>query len=272
MRCVASSPADHPGERPGDRRYACAMPSIGPLELGIVLLIVLIVFGPKRLPGLGRQLGSGMREFKDSHHRQGARRRRGARREPAVRQQRGRPRAPPSPRSCRARRARRTSPPRARTPERHRRARLSRLRPIGHEDRLSLVEHLDELRTRLIACVARLPRSAFRVCYWQNGWLLDTINKPLQTTQSLSDEQQQAQARSRTRPSTASRPLGPSASTHAAALAAQKRDQRPASRQARAHGRGAGALLPQQNRRSTPRSGQPRRRGGGADDTAADCR
>ena len=49
-----------------DRRYACPMPSIGPLELGIILLIVLIVFGPKRLPGLGRQLGSGMREFKDS--------------------------------------------------------------------------------------------------------------------------------------------------------------------------------------------------------------
>src|SRR4051794_15787026 len=47
-------------------QYICAMPSIGPLELGIVLLIVLIVFGPKRLPGLGRQLGSGMREFKDS--------------------------------------------------------------------------------------------------------------------------------------------------------------------------------------------------------------
>jgi sec-independent protein translocase protein TatA len=42
------------------------MPNIGPLELAIVLLIVLIVFGPKRLPGLGRQLGSGMREFKDS--------------------------------------------------------------------------------------------------------------------------------------------------------------------------------------------------------------
>src|SRR3954469_22377683 len=42
------------------------MPSIGPLELGIILLIILIVFGPKRLPGLGRQLGSGMREFKDS--------------------------------------------------------------------------------------------------------------------------------------------------------------------------------------------------------------
>ena len=40
--------------------------SIGPLELGIVLLIVLVIFGPKRLPGIGRQLGTGMREFKDS--------------------------------------------------------------------------------------------------------------------------------------------------------------------------------------------------------------
>ena len=43
----------------------------GPLELGIVLLIALLVFGPKRLPGLGKQLGTGMREFKDGitgHH------------------------------------------------------------------------------------------------------------------------------------------------------------------------------------------------------------
>jgi sec-independent protein translocase protein TatA len=42
------------------------MPTPGPLELAIVLVIVLVIFGPKRLPGLGRQLGSGMREFKDS--------------------------------------------------------------------------------------------------------------------------------------------------------------------------------------------------------------
>jgi sec-independent protein translocase protein TatA len=35
-------------------------------ELIIVLVIVLLVFGPKRLPMLGRQLGGGMREFKDS--------------------------------------------------------------------------------------------------------------------------------------------------------------------------------------------------------------
>jgi sec-independent protein translocase protein TatA len=39
---------------------------IGPLELIIVLVIALVVFGPKRLPDLGRSLGSGMREFKDS--------------------------------------------------------------------------------------------------------------------------------------------------------------------------------------------------------------
>ena len=40
--------------------------TIGPLELLIVLGIILVIFGPKRLPGLGRQLGSGMREFRDS--------------------------------------------------------------------------------------------------------------------------------------------------------------------------------------------------------------
>jgi sec-independent protein translocase protein TatA len=35
-------------------------------DLIIVLVIVLLIFGPKRLPGLGHQLGHGMREFKDS--------------------------------------------------------------------------------------------------------------------------------------------------------------------------------------------------------------
>lgn len=39
---------------------------IGPLEIIVVLIIVLVIFGPKRLPGLGRSLGSGLREFKDS--------------------------------------------------------------------------------------------------------------------------------------------------------------------------------------------------------------
>jgi len=40
--------------------------NIGPMELVIVLVIALIVLGPKRLPEVGRSLGRGMREFKDS--------------------------------------------------------------------------------------------------------------------------------------------------------------------------------------------------------------
>jgi len=39
---------------------------IGVTELIIVLVIVLLIFGPKRLPGMGKALGSGMREFKES--------------------------------------------------------------------------------------------------------------------------------------------------------------------------------------------------------------
>ena len=39
---------------------------VGPTELIIVLVIALVIFGPKRLPDLGRSLGHGMREFKDS--------------------------------------------------------------------------------------------------------------------------------------------------------------------------------------------------------------
>jgi sec-independent protein translocase protein TatA len=42
------------------------MPTPGPLEIVILLVIVLLIFGPKRLPDLGRSLGRGMREFKES--------------------------------------------------------------------------------------------------------------------------------------------------------------------------------------------------------------
>ncbi len=42
------------------------MPNIGPLEIGIVLVIVLVIFGPKRLPELGKSMGKGIREFKGS--------------------------------------------------------------------------------------------------------------------------------------------------------------------------------------------------------------
>ena len=42
------------------------MPTPSPMELIIILVVALLVFGPKRLPDLGRSLGRGMREFKDS--------------------------------------------------------------------------------------------------------------------------------------------------------------------------------------------------------------
>ncbi|MEA2248856.1 MAG: sec-independent protein translocase protein TatC [Solirubrobacteraceae bacterium] len=61
---------------------------------------------------------------------------------------------------------------------------MTLVRPVGHEDRLSLVEHLDELRSRLIFCIA-IFMVAFSFCYWQNGWLLQTVNRPLQSTQNL---------------------------------------------------------------------------------------
>jgi sec-independent protein translocase protein TatC len=53
------------------------------------------------------------------------------------------------------------------------------LRPIAHEDRLSLVEHLDELRTRIILCLIVFI-GAFALCFWQNNWILDTMDRPLQ--------------------------------------------------------------------------------------------
>ena len=42
------------------------MPNVGPLEIAVVLVIVLVVFGPRRLPELGKSMGKGIREFKGS--------------------------------------------------------------------------------------------------------------------------------------------------------------------------------------------------------------
>jgi sec-independent protein translocase protein TatC len=52
------------------------------------------------------------------------------------------------------------------------------LRPIGHDDRLSIVDHLDELRTRLIICLTALI-VAFGLCFWQNQALLHVLNRAL---------------------------------------------------------------------------------------------
>jgi sec-independent protein translocase protein TatC len=59
------------------------------------------------------------------------------------------------------------------------------LRPIGHDDRLSIVDHLDELRTRLIICGVALV-VAFGFCFWQNQRLLDALNRALPSTPATS--------------------------------------------------------------------------------------
>ncbi len=53
------------------------------------------------------------------------------------------------------------------------------IRTIGHEDKLSLVDHLEELRTRLIISAVAVA-VAFGVCLWQNHALLHLINRPLE--------------------------------------------------------------------------------------------
>jgi sec-independent protein translocase protein TatC len=55
---------------------------------------------------------------------------------------------------------------------------VRRIRPISHEDRLSVVDHLDELRGRLIACVVAFV-VAWALTAWQNHLVLDIVNAPL---------------------------------------------------------------------------------------------
>lgn len=55
------------------------------------------------------------------------------------------------------------------------------LRPIGHEDRLSITDHLDELRSRMIICGIGLA-IAFGFCFWQNHALLSVLNRALPHT------------------------------------------------------------------------------------------
>jgi sec-independent protein translocase protein TatC len=61
---------------------------------------------------------------------------------------------------------------------------LPAIRPVAHEERLSLVEHLDELRTRIILCIVAFIL-AFSVCYWQNATVLHIINRPLDHAHKL---------------------------------------------------------------------------------------
>jgi sec-independent protein translocase protein TatC len=55
---------------------------------------------------------------------------------------------------------------------------MARVRPVSHDDRLTLIEHLDELRTRIIISLATLA-VAFGLCFWQNDLLFELMNEPL---------------------------------------------------------------------------------------------
>ena len=57
------------------------------------------------------------------------------------------------------------------------------LRPVSHEDKLSLVEHLDELRTRLIVSLVSFV-VVFGFCLWQNDRILDIVNRPFEKATS----------------------------------------------------------------------------------------
>jgi sec-independent protein translocase protein TatC len=53
------------------------------------------------------------------------------------------------------------------------------MRGVGHEDRISIIDHLDELRSRLVVCVVALVIT-FAGCFWQNAALISVLNQPLE--------------------------------------------------------------------------------------------
>jgi sec-independent protein translocase protein TatC len=55
---------------------------------------------------------------------------------------------------------------------------VARIKPVRHEDRLTLIEHLDELRTRIIVAIAAFV-VASGLCFWQNHEILKILNEPL---------------------------------------------------------------------------------------------
>ena len=63
------------------------------------------------------------------------------------------------------------------------------LKPIAHDDRLTIVDHLDELRSRLIACAVTFA-IAFVICFWQNHALLSFLNEPLRDSTPTAQDPQ----------------------------------------------------------------------------------
>jgi sec-independent protein translocase protein TatC len=65
---------------------------------------------------------------------------------------------------------------------------MARLAPVAHDDTLSIVDHLDELRSRLITCLIVLG-VLFGFCYWQNHAILRIVNRPLVNAQQHAAQQ-----------------------------------------------------------------------------------
>jgi sec-independent protein translocase protein TatC len=61
---------------------------------------------------------------------------------------------------------------------------MARLKPVSHDDRLTVVEHLDELRTRILVSLLAFG-VAMGLCFWQNHQLLHWLNKPLHGKQPI---------------------------------------------------------------------------------------
>lgn len=64
---------------------------------------------------------------------------------------------------------------------------MKALRPIGHEDRLSIVDHLDELRSRVFICLGVLI-VAFGICFWQNKPLINVLGRALPHVSTVSGQ------------------------------------------------------------------------------------
>ena len=161
-----------------------------PIHIAFLLILLLLVFGAKRLPEMGRSLGDGMRGFKD-----------------AISGESSHAAAPPAAARGRPAGARRRSssepvavPSEIRSaPHPHRREdpRLimaTAVGSIGHEDRLSVVDHLEELRARLIVSLA-VVAVAFGFCFWQNHALLNIINRAARARDPETGEGRQRPAR-----------------------------------------------------------------------------
>lgn len=65
---------------------------------------------------------------------------------------------------------------------------MAKLRPVSSEDRFTLVEHLSELRSRLVTSIA-IFAVAFGFAFWQNGNILEIVNKPLEKSQKVTAKQ-----------------------------------------------------------------------------------